>query len=203
VEDDRMSEAESGDEDALEDVPARVLAFDATIRAAVEKAPETSRWHRRFTSRFVKRKLDGEASDRTIRRAMKDAEALGWVEKKRPTATKWEPGPRAEEISGEAGADDLVDDEDDGGVDGDDVAWWCKYCETATVAGERPESCEGCGVEGSGLEPLGDVGGLLAAPSKVTVCTDCDAVWKGNATYCRECRSEAVRQANPRPQRAE
>jgi hypothetical protein len=99
-----MSDTEPGDEGALEDVPARVVAFDATVRAAVEKAPETSRWHRRFTSGCVKRKLDGEASDRTIRRAI-DAEALGWLTKPRPTATKWEPGPRAEQIES-AGVDE-------------------------------------------------------------------------------------------------
>lgn len=196
MEDDTMSDAEQkADEDALEDVPARVLAFDAAVRVAVEKAPETSRWYRTFTSKVVESKLDGDASSRTIRRAIKDAEALGWVQKPRPTAQKWEPGPRAEAIS-ESG--DAGDDLDEG-----DVAWWCKFCETAALADERPDSCDECGVAGSGLERLGAVDELLAGPETVTICTDCDAVWSGYTTYCHGCRSEAIRQAEPRQQDAE
>lgn len=81
----------------LEELPARSVALDAVIRVAIAKNG-ASRFRSRFTSEDVREQLQADVSDRTIRRALKDAEALEWVEKRSPNARKWRPGPAAEAI---------------------------------------------------------------------------------------------------------
>lgn len=81
----------------LEDVPARSVAFDAVIRTAVEKAGR-GHYSQRFTSEDVAGRLEGEVSARTVRRALKDAETLGWVQKRSTNAKSWHPTPRAEKL---------------------------------------------------------------------------------------------------------
>lgn len=131
-----MSETECDvDQEALEELPARTLAFDAVVRTAVEKAEETSRWRRRFDSGAVRVALESEVSDRTIRRAMKGAEALGWIEKPRSTAKEWEAGPRAEGISG-AG-------DDEPGLE-DVHAWTCSFCQNVILGETHPGKCPEC-----------------------------------------------------------
>lgn len=92
---------EKDDEGGLEDVPARSIAFDAVVRTAVDRAGESSSYRRRFGTGRVERALEGEVSTRTVRRALKDAEALGWVTK---GYGDWRPGDRAKA---------LLPDEDD------------------------------------------------------------------------------------------
>jgi hypothetical protein len=48
----------------------------------------------------VEARVEGETGPRTSRRAMKDAEAVGWIEKKN-YGNEFVPGPRAEELAGE------------------------------------------------------------------------------------------------------
>lgn len=92
-----MSESESAS-DAAEEVPSRQRGLDAAIRTAIEKANESSRWHRTFSSDRVQKNAEGDVPDRTMRRALHDARHLGWIEKKR---NKWAPGPQAESYESE------------------------------------------------------------------------------------------------------
>lgn len=85
----------------LEDRPARSVALDAVIRIAVEKSDSSLyRYQQRFTSDDVLDRADADISKRTVRRALKDGEALGWV-KKPKHANEWKSGRRAKEIAGE------------------------------------------------------------------------------------------------------
>ena len=77
----------------------RSVALDAVIRVAVEKV-DASSWRQKIKSPAVETRVEGETSSRTIRRAMKDAEAMGWIEKKN-YGNEFVPGPRAEELAGE------------------------------------------------------------------------------------------------------
>lgn len=119
----------------LEDLPARSVALDAVIRTAVEKA-DASHWNRRFTSEDVAGRLEADVSARTVRRALKDAEALEWIQKRSPNAKKWRPGPRAEEIDEAAGPDGLLVD--------DVEAWSCDFCQNIILAENEPEKCPNC-----------------------------------------------------------
>jgi hypothetical protein len=86
---------EDGTMSDLEDLSARSLAFDAVVRTAVEKAQSDYMYRRRFSSKTVLANADTEVSKRTVRRALKDAEALGWVKKK---SNEWAPGRRADQL---------------------------------------------------------------------------------------------------------
>lgn len=74
----------------------RSVALEAVIRVAIQKA-NGSGWRTDVLSPQVIREADGETSERTVRRAMKDAEALGWVQKK-DWGNEFEPGPKAEQF---------------------------------------------------------------------------------------------------------
>lgn len=87
--------SESDDAEEIErDIPNRVLGLHASIEKAVAKAEETSSYRQKFESSDVQRGQYRDLPDRTLRRAMKDAEALGWIEKKRQ---QWRPGEKAEQ----------------------------------------------------------------------------------------------------------
>lgn len=79
------------------DPASRSVALDAVIRLAVEKVGKSS-WYQTIQSPAVEKHADGDTSSRTVRRAMKDAEAMGWIEKKN-YGNEFIPGPRAEEIA--------------------------------------------------------------------------------------------------------
>lgn len=81
---------------AVEDVPARQVALDAIIRQAVERAEQTRSYHATSLVKAARTKLSGDTSDRTMRRASKDAQALGWLEK---DYGGWKPGERAKELA--------------------------------------------------------------------------------------------------------
>lgn len=75
-------------------IPARVGAFDAAVRRAIEEANDNS-WSYRgnsFRTGEVVELADQDVSESTARRALKDAAALGWVRNK---GNKWKPGHRA------------------------------------------------------------------------------------------------------------
>jgi len=74
----------------------RSVALEAVIRVAISKV-DASRWRRSITSRDVIREAEGDTSQRTVRRAMKDAEAMGWIRKKNHS-NEFVPGTRAENI---------------------------------------------------------------------------------------------------------
>jgi hypothetical protein len=74
----------------------RSVALEAVISVAIDKA-RSSRYRRTVASPRVAREAEGETSDRTIRRAMKDAEALGWIQKKN-YGNEYEAGPKAEQL---------------------------------------------------------------------------------------------------------
>jgi hypothetical protein len=86
-----MSDADADDRD----LPARVEALDAVIETARSKVGKSS-WYRRFGTSDVARNVDGDVSNRTIRRALNDATALGWVEKSR---NEWQPAERAKALA--------------------------------------------------------------------------------------------------------
>lgn len=92
------------------DVSARVAAFDAAVRRAIEEANDDS-WSYRsgFETSDVARAIDQDVSERTVRRALHDAAALGWVRDQRQ---KWKAGPRAEEYVLAADVEDGPDVED-------------------------------------------------------------------------------------------
>jgi hypothetical protein len=81
----------------------RVAAFEAIVSIALEEAHSSnSRWYGRDVERSevekrIRRESDVQVSTRTVDRALKDAEALGWIVHKRkgydagPKAEKWEP----------------------------------------------------------------------------------------------------------------
>lgn len=77
------------------DPASRSVALEAVIRTALERAEESSRFRRKFTSEDVAGDVDGDTTVRTVRRAMKDAEALGWVASKN-WGNEWTPGEKAE-----------------------------------------------------------------------------------------------------------
>lgn len=77
----------------------RSVALEAVIRVAIAKVGE-SRWRRTVESPAVEQRAEGDTSARTVRRAMKDAEAMGWI-KKKDYGNEFVPGPRAEEIASE------------------------------------------------------------------------------------------------------
>jgi len=84
----------------MSEVPARVLAFDAIVEIAVEKAgDDTTGYYYRGdieTSEVVKR-VDDEVSERSVYRAFKDAAELGWVTDER---SGWDVGDRAQAVAG-------------------------------------------------------------------------------------------------------
>lgn len=77
------------------EIPARVLAFDAALAVAAEKAEESGTWSRRFTTADVAERVEEDVSERTVRRALKDAEQLERVERA-SHQKKWTPGERAQ-----------------------------------------------------------------------------------------------------------
>jgi len=78
--------------------------------------------------------------------------------------------------------------------------FWCQFCETAVLSDQRPEACPDCGVEGSGLDDLGEPhAGVPSGSTRVTVCDECGEMWDGLTTFCDECGSERIRQETPRP----
>ena len=77
------------------EVSARVLAFDAVVRTAIEHTGK-ARWSRTFKTGAVTSKIDGEVSERTVRRALHDAHSLGWVDRGAARSRRWTPGPLAE-----------------------------------------------------------------------------------------------------------
>lgn len=88
-----MSDADEGDVEETRDVPNRVRSLHATIETAIEKAG-SSGWSSKFSSSDVQEWSDADLPDRTLRRALHDAVALGWIEKDRQ---KWRPAERAEQ----------------------------------------------------------------------------------------------------------
>lgn len=76
---------------------ARSVAVEAVIRTALVHETREYRYGRGFTVETVQEALDGETTARTVRRALNDAQALGWV-RRRDRATRWEPGPKAAEF---------------------------------------------------------------------------------------------------------
>lgn len=87
-----MSDAdEAGVEER--DIPNRVRSLHWVIEEAIEQA-EGSSYRQRFTSTDVQERADTDLPNRTLRRALHDAVALGWIEQKRQ---QWKPGERAEE----------------------------------------------------------------------------------------------------------
>ena len=90
-----MSREEYGPENASK----RSRAFDATIRAAVEKQSDKmfARTNRNVTADDVQERLDADVSLSTVRRAMRDAWALGWLRKWDEGSTRYYPGDRAKE----------------------------------------------------------------------------------------------------------
>lgn len=79
------------------DVPARSRAFDAVVRVAICNAQESSRWRSGFDTADVEAAVSGDVSTRTVRRALKDGQELGWVAGSRSSSWGWRPGERAEE----------------------------------------------------------------------------------------------------------
>jgi hypothetical protein len=82
----------TSDEQAEREIPARVAVVEAAIRVVVEDLG--TGWRGKFSGDDVRRQMDRDASDRTIRRGLKDAAALGWVEDRRQG---WRAGDRAEQ----------------------------------------------------------------------------------------------------------
>ena len=77
----------------------RSVALEAVIRVAISEVGERS-YRQNITSPRVSRELEGSASDRTVRRAMKDAESLNWIQKKK-YGNEFEPGEKAVAIATE------------------------------------------------------------------------------------------------------
>jgi len=77
----------------------RSVALEAVIRVAINKVGASS-WRQTVESPRVIVAAEGETSERTVRRAMKDAEALGWLQKQ-DYGNEFEPGPRAREVAGD------------------------------------------------------------------------------------------------------
>jgi hypothetical protein len=73
----------------------RSAAFDAAVRVAIRQAHDPTGWSSRFSTSDVMQELAAETTERTVRRALKDAEALGWVDDRRD---RWAPGDRAEQF---------------------------------------------------------------------------------------------------------
>lgn len=73
----------------------RVRAFDAAVRLAIEEAntEHSFSYHAGLERGEVLDELDGEVSERTVDRALKDAAALGWLTDDRQG---WGAGERAE-----------------------------------------------------------------------------------------------------------
>lgn len=85
--------------DDADDLPARTLALDAVVRVALSNVGKSS-WSARFNTDDVVAGAAADVSARTCRRALKDAETLGWVEK-RSYGHDWIPGDRAAEFASE------------------------------------------------------------------------------------------------------
>jgi len=82
----------------------RVAAFEAIVSIALEEAHTNSRgWglsrdvERSDVEKRIRRETDVQVSTRTVDRALKDAESLGWIVHKRkgydvgPKAENWKP----------------------------------------------------------------------------------------------------------------
>ena len=81
----------------------RVAAFDAIVSIALEEAQSDSGWgwgrdvERGDVEKRIRRETDVKVSTRTVDRALKDAESLGWIVHKRkgydagPKAESWQP----------------------------------------------------------------------------------------------------------------
>ncbi|GGL70224.1 hypothetical protein [Halocalculus aciditolerans] len=78
-----------------EEATKRSIALEAAIRTAMEQE-RSRRWHPTVNVPDVRERLEAKVSDRTIRRALQDARALGWVSKRHDRSTKFEPGEKAE-----------------------------------------------------------------------------------------------------------
>jgi len=74
-------------------IPARSAAVEAGVRVAIDRA-QKSGWSSRFETADVRAEISQDVSERTVRRALKDLAAMGWVEDRRH---KWQPGERAEQ----------------------------------------------------------------------------------------------------------
>jgi len=74
------------------EIPARVAVVEAAIRVVVEDLG--TGWRGKFSGDDVRREMERDASDRTIRRGLKDAAELGWVNDARQG---WRPGPLADQ----------------------------------------------------------------------------------------------------------
>jgi len=86
----------SADQEAA--LSGRSAALDAVIRVAIAKAEKDSHYWSRFDVDDVHQEIEcADPSNRTIRRAVSDARALGWVER-RDNQKRMKPGPQAEEI---------------------------------------------------------------------------------------------------------
>lgn len=93
-----MVESETGDLDA---VAARSVALEAAIRVAVDYAERSGRWTKRFETADVMRETptSADVSELTVRRALNDAQALGWVSKPWKNAQEWSPDEKAKALA--------------------------------------------------------------------------------------------------------
>lgn len=79
-------------DDGEREIPARVAVVEAAVRVVIEDLG--TGWRGKFRYDDVRQQMDREVSDRTIRRGLKDAAAMGWVKDRRQG---WGPGPLAEQ----------------------------------------------------------------------------------------------------------
>lgn len=68
-------------DEVTREIPARVAVVEAAIRVVVEQ--KGTSWGDRFSADDVRAEMQQDASDRTIRRGLKDAAAMGWVDDRR------------------------------------------------------------------------------------------------------------------------
>jgi hypothetical protein len=180
-------------------IMARNTTRDQIWNAALEILDETAidEW---FRPADVQSRLDSKVSDRTLRDTLNSMWEMGHLDRKGGH------GP-VQAWYGHVYEPDERDDQDGADhsghrADGSTSIYWCRYCETATLADERPDKCEDCGVEGSGLDDLGlvsEAGSSDDGPGRMTVCRECPTVWDGLSSHCRDCGNEAVHQIEPRP----
>lgn len=154
-----------------------------------------------FRPSKVKMRLGGGVSDRTLRDTLNTMWEMGYLDRRGGN------GPVRARYGHPYGSDDADDQADDDRVDADHAGaqvdgsasiYWCRFCETATLAEERPDSCGSCSVEGSGLDDLGLVAEADSDMERVTVCWECETVMAGLTSYCASCGNEAIHQAEPR-----
>lgn len=81
------------DVEETRDVPNRVRSLHWVIEKSIRQAEKRSSWSQKFASSDVQDLADDDLPNRTLRRALHDAVALGWIEK---DTQRWRPAERAE-----------------------------------------------------------------------------------------------------------